>query len=44
MTVDRFGNSQDKRAEPRYPAPTALARPGNRTREEGDNQIHRAAY
>ena len=27
MTVDRFGNSQDKRAEPRYPAPTAPTRP-----------------
>jgi hypothetical protein len=42
MIVDRFGNSQDKRAEPRYPALTALARPRNRAREKGDNQLHRA--
>ena len=25
--LDRFGKSQDKRTEPRYPAPTAPARP-----------------
>ena len=30
MTVDRFGNSQDKRSEPRDPAPTAPARLRNR--------------
>jgi hypothetical protein len=42
MIVDRFGNSQDKRAEPRYPALTAPARPRNRAREKGDNQLHRA--
>jgi hypothetical protein len=35
MTVDRFGNSPDKHAEPRYPAPTAPARPRNRAREKG---------
>jgi len=44
MIVDRFGNSQDKGAEPRYPALTAPARPRNRAREKGDNQLHRAAY
>jgi len=43
MTVDRFGNSPDKRAEPRYPAPTAPARPRNRAREKGaTTQTHRA--
>jgi hypothetical protein len=42
MIVDRFGNSQDKRTEPRYPALTAPARPRNRAREKGDNQLHRA--
>ena len=42
MIVDRFGNSQDKGAEPRYPALTAPARPRNRAREKGDNQLHRA--
>jgi hypothetical protein len=42
MTVDRFGNSPDKRAEPRYPAPTAPARPRNRAREKGRQAIHRA--
>src|ERR1700739_1999166 len=43
MTVDRFGNSQDKRAEPRYPAPTAPARPRNRAREkEATTQTYRA--
>jgi hypothetical protein len=42
MIVDRFGNSQDKGAELRYPALTAPARPRNRAREKGDNQLHRA--
>src|SRR6516225_8696443 len=35
-----FSNSQDKRAEPRYPALTAPARPRNRAREKGANQLH----
>src|SRR6516162_5723745 len=34
--------SIEQRAEPRYPALTAPARPRIRAREKGDNQLHRA--
>jgi hypothetical protein len=42
--VDRFGNSQDKRAEPRYPAPTAPARPATGREKRATTSFIAPAY
>jgi hypothetical protein len=42
MAVDRFGNSQDKREERRYPAPTAPTAHATGARKGATTQIHRA--